>query len=126
LTKIHKLYANLTREKIRGIFFQTDFNVKKTIDILIRQEMESDEEETEGGVKKSKNESLSIDEWSDGDEKIRAKNKADRERKKRNSNESSASSTTTTSTTASSTTGANTKRKTEDKGRLLFLLSIEI
>ncbi len=77
--------------------------------------MESDEEEGD----KVQDESVSIDEWSDGDEKIRAKNKANKEKKKkRDSNESSASSTTTNSTTAGST---NNKRKTEDKGKILVI-----
>jgi hypothetical protein len=116
LTRIHKLYPHWTRENIRPIFFQADFNVKKTIEILVKRDMEESDEEPA----KSKNESLSIDEWSDGDENIRAKNKAANDKKKTRVSDESSNSSTATAASAASSSNAAQKRKTEDKiGRLL-------
>lgn len=83
------MFFDESAEKIKKLFISQKYDAKKCIDILLSQSKKDD--------------SLLIEEWSDGDENIRAKNEKAREAK-RLSNESNKS-------TESSSTTQSKKRK---------------
>ena len=88
------MFFDESTEKIQKLFISQNYDAKKCIDILLKEK------------NKPKDDSLLIEEWSDGDERIRAKNKQVREdkEKKRLSEESNQS-------TESSSTTKSKKRK---------------
>lgn len=79
------MFFDESTEKIQKLFISQQYNAKKCIDILLNEN------------KDKKDDSLVIEEWSDGDEKIRAKNQQVREaaRLSSESNKSSESSSST-------------------------------
>ena len=113
----------MNRDNVKSTFFGCDMNVKKAIDALDRQDMnEGDETDT-----KECSETCSIDEWSDGDEKIRAKNKAKKEAKKKSKNFSDESTASSSISANSSSTNENKKRKNAEKiGKRLIIFAFTI
>ena len=86
--KISNMFPTYSKEEIQRILAKKHFNPKKCIDYLLK--------EKENNKKRLSSSSSDIEEWSDGDENIRAQNLANKQ--KRDSGASSNSSTTNEAT----------------------------
>lgn len=69
LSKLFKMFPLASIEFIENIWIENNYNAKKCIDILLK---EKENNQDDGACNKSAN--ITIEEWSDGDEAIRARN----------------------------------------------------
>lgn len=100
---MYKLHSKIPQARVKSVFFEQNFNVKKAIDILVNEEINEDSG------------SDTIEEWSDGDEKISASNKAKKQDKKNKKKNRISDESTASSSLGSEASNDNKKRKTENK-----------
>lgn len=96
-----KLFPDYSETKIKKAFKESKFNAKKCIDLLVADDDEGKKSDPE------------IEEWSDGDEAIRERNRKDKEEKrvKTLASSSSSASSLKSDDTNKSESAVNRKRK---------------
>lgn len=82
LVKLIRMFPHVSSEHIRKLFKSNRYDAKSCIDILLK-EKENINDDVNGSRRRRGSSSPDIDEWSDGNEDIRQRNRLNRERKRR-------------------------------------------